>query len=109
MLKETPIDRRKYLRVAEAAERLNMSRQAVVFAIHAGGLPAIRSGKLFYVPLDAVLSYRPLASHARKGGPKGVTRRVYEKKEKPTENLPTRRPRGRPKGSTKRRELESSG
>lgn len=52
----------RYLTVNEVAEQMRVSRMTVYRLVHAGDLPAIRVGRSFRVPQDALDAY--LASAA---------------------------------------------
>lgn len=52
----------RYLTVAEVAEQMRVSRMTVYRLVHGGDLPAVRVGRSFRVPQDALDAY--LASAA---------------------------------------------
>lgn len=47
----------KFLTVAEVAEAMRVSRMTVYRLVHAGEMPAVRVGKSFRVPQDALERY----------------------------------------------------
>ncbi len=47
----------KFLTVAEVAEAMRVSKMTVYRLVHAGTLPAVRVGRSFRVPQDAVTEY----------------------------------------------------
>lgn len=47
----------RYLTVAEVAEQMRVSRMTVYRLVHAGDLPAVRVGRSFRVPQDALDAY----------------------------------------------------
>lgn len=47
----------RYLTVTEVAEQMRLSRMTVYRLVHAGDLPAIRVGRSFRVPQDALDAY----------------------------------------------------
>jgi excisionase family DNA binding protein len=47
----------KFLTVAEVAEAMRVSKMTVYRLVHAGTLPAVRVGRSFRVPEDAVTEY----------------------------------------------------
>ncbi len=49
--------RPQYLTVAEVAETMRVSRMTVYRLVHSGDLPAIRVGKSFRVPEQALVQY----------------------------------------------------
>lgn len=49
--------RPQYLTVAEVAETMRVSRMTVYRLVHSGELPAIRVGKSFRVPEQALVQY----------------------------------------------------
>lgn len=49
--------RPRFLTVAEVAEEMRVSRMTVYRLVHAGELPAIRVGKSFRVPDEALRQY----------------------------------------------------
>lgn len=49
--------RPQYLTVAEVAETMRVSRMTVYRLVHSGELPAIRVGKSFRVPEQALAQY----------------------------------------------------
>jgi len=46
-----------FLTVAEVAEAMRVSKMTVYRLVHAGTLPAVRVGRSFRVPQDAVTEY----------------------------------------------------
>ena len=54
---ETPLSDVKFLTVAEVASIMRVSKMTVYRMVHAGELPAIRVGRSFRVPEDAVHKY----------------------------------------------------
>jgi excisionase family DNA binding protein len=46
----------RFLTVPEVADRMAVSRMTVYRLVHSGHLPAIRFGRTFHVPVDAVES-----------------------------------------------------
>lgn len=54
--------RLRYLTVAEVAEVMRVSRMTVYRLVHAGELPAVRVGRSFRVPQDALDAYLEAAS-----------------------------------------------
>ena len=57
-----PQPRVRYLTVAEVAETMRVSRMTVYRLVHAAELPAVRVGRSFRVPQDALDAY--LAAHS---------------------------------------------
>jgi excisionase family DNA binding protein len=53
----TPLGNVKFLKVAEVAAALRVSRMSVYRLIHAGDLEAVRFGRNFRVPEHAVNAY----------------------------------------------------
>jgi len=51
------IDQVKFLTVAEVAAVMRVSKMTVYRLVHAGELPAVRVGKSFRVPQDALATY----------------------------------------------------
>ena len=47
----------QFLTVAEVAEAMRVSKMTVYRLVHAGTLPAVRVGRSFRVPQDAVTEY----------------------------------------------------
>ena len=47
----------QFLTVSEVAEVMRVSKMTVYRLVHAGELPAVRVGKSFRVPQDALTSY----------------------------------------------------
>ena len=47
----------QFLTVSEVAEIMRVSKMTVYRLVHAGELPAVRVGKSFRVPQDALTSY----------------------------------------------------
>lgn len=47
----------RYLTVAEVADVMRVSRMTVYRLVHAGELPALRVGRSFRVPEDALAAY----------------------------------------------------
>lgn len=54
--------RLRYLTVAEVAETMRVSRMTVYRMVHAGELPAVRVGRSFRVPQDALEAYLAASS-----------------------------------------------
>ncbi|MBA3233468.1 MAG: helix-turn-helix domain-containing protein [Propionibacteriales bacterium] len=52
-----PISEVKFLTVAEVATTMRVSKMTVYRLVHAGDLPAIRVGRSFRVPEEAVIEY----------------------------------------------------
>ena len=52
-----PQRRLRYLTVAEVAETMRVSRMTVYRLVHSGELPALRVGRSFRVPEDALEAY----------------------------------------------------
>lgn len=52
-----PISEVKFLTVAEVAASMRVSKMTVYRLVHAGDLPAIRVGRSFRVPEEAVNDY----------------------------------------------------
>lgn len=50
-------ERVRYLTVAEVAEMMRVSRMTVYRLVHGGELPAVRVGRSFRVPADALDAY----------------------------------------------------
>ncbi len=50
-------ERMRYLTVAEVAELMRLSRMTVYRLVHGGELPAVRVGRSFRVPQDALDAY----------------------------------------------------
>ena len=50
-------ERVRYLTVAEVAEMMRLSRMTVYRLVHTGELPAVRVGRSFRVPQDALEAY----------------------------------------------------
>lgn len=55
MTSEAP--RVQFLTVAEVADAMRVSKMTVYRLVHAGELPAVRVGKSFRVPQDALTTY----------------------------------------------------
>ena len=55
-------ERLRYLTVAEVAEMMRLSRMTVYRLVHSGELPAVRVGRSFRVPADALDAYLRAAS-----------------------------------------------
>ena len=49
--------RQRYLTVAEVAETMRLSKMTVYRLVHSGELPAVRVGRSFRVPQDALDAY----------------------------------------------------
>ena len=49
--------RPRFLTVAEVADEMRVSRMTVYRLVHSGELPAVRVGKSFRVPVDALRHY----------------------------------------------------
>jgi excisionase family DNA binding protein len=58
-------ERMRYLTVAEVAELMRLSRMTVYRLVHGGELPAVRVGRSFRVPQDALDAY--LRDHSVEG------------------------------------------
>lgn len=58
----TGIDRVRYLTVAEVADMMRLSRMTVYRLVHGGELPAVRVGRSFRVPQDALEAYLAASS-----------------------------------------------
>lgn len=58
----TASDRVRYLTVAEVAEMMRLSRMTVYRLVHGGELPAVRVGRSFRVPQDALVAYLAASS-----------------------------------------------
>ncbi len=58
-------ERMRYLTVAEVAELMRLSRMTVYRLVHGGELPAVRVGRSFRVPQDALDAY--LREHSVEG------------------------------------------
>lgn len=54
--------RLRYLTVAEVAETMRVSRMTVYRLVHGGELPAVRVGRSFRVPQDALDAYLEASS-----------------------------------------------
>ena len=54
--------RLRYLTVAEVAETMRVSRRTVDRLVHGGELPAVRVGRSFRVPQDALDAYLKASS-----------------------------------------------
>ena len=54
---EGPLSEVKFLTVAEVAAAMRVSKMTVYRLVHSGELPAIRVGRSFRVPADAVQVY----------------------------------------------------
>jgi excisionase family DNA binding protein len=55
--KERPLSEVKFLTVAEVATAMRVSKMTVYRLVHSGELPAIRVGRSFRVPEQAVHDY----------------------------------------------------
>lgn len=55
--KPPPLGQVRFLTVAEVAEIMRVSRMTVYRLVHSGELPAVRVGRSFRVPENAVHSY----------------------------------------------------
>lgn len=62
-------ERMRYLTVAEVAELMRLSRMTVYRLVHGGELPAVRVGRSFRVPQDALDAY--LREHSVDGAADG--------------------------------------
>ena len=62
-------ERMRYLTVAEVAELMRLSRMTVYRLVHGGELPAVRVGRSFRVPQDALDAY--LREHSVDGAGDG--------------------------------------
>lgn len=60
--------RQRYLTVAEVADVMRVSRMTVYRLVHGGELPAVRVGRSFRVPQDALEAYLAASSTERHGG-----------------------------------------
>jgi len=58
----TGSDRVRYLTVAEVADMMRLSRMTVYRLVHGGELPAVRVGRSFRVPQDALAAYLAASS-----------------------------------------------
>ncbi|MCP9957904.1 MULTISPECIES: helix-turn-helix domain-containing protein [Streptomyces] len=54
---ETPLNEVRFLTVAEVASVMRVSKMTVYRLVHSGHLPAIRVGRSFRVPEQAVHAY----------------------------------------------------
>jgi excisionase family DNA binding protein len=54
---ERPLSDVRFLTVAEVASLMRVSKMTVYRLVHAGGLPAVRVGRSFRVPEQAVHEY----------------------------------------------------
>ena len=54
---ERPLSEVRFLTVAEVASLMRVSKMTVYRLVHAGGLPAVRVGRSFRVPEQAVHEY----------------------------------------------------
>ena len=54
--------RLRYLTVAEVAETMRVSKMTVYRLVHGGELPAVRVGRSFRVPQDALEAYLAASS-----------------------------------------------
>ena len=54
--------RLRYLTVAEVAETMRLSKMTVYRLVHAGELPAVRVGRSYRVPQDALDAYLEAAA-----------------------------------------------
>ena len=52
----------RYLTVAEVADQMRVSRMTVYRLVHSGELPAVRVGRSFRVPQDALDAYLAAAT-----------------------------------------------
>lgn len=52
----------RYLTVAEVADMMRLSRMTVYRLVHSGELPAVRVGRSFRVPQDALDAYLTASS-----------------------------------------------
>ncbi|MEU4119039.1 helix-turn-helix domain-containing protein [Kitasatospora sp. NPDC028055] len=52
-----PADDIRFLTIADAAALLRVTKLTVYRLVHSGDLPAMRTGKAWYVPRDAALDY----------------------------------------------------
>jgi excisionase family DNA binding protein len=52
----------RYLTVAEVADMMRLSRMTVYRLVHSGELPAVRVGRSFRVPQDALDAYLAASS-----------------------------------------------
>jgi excisionase family DNA binding protein len=59
--------RLRYLTVAEVADVMRVSRMTVYRLVHGGELPAVRVGRSFRVPQDALDAYLAASSTERHG------------------------------------------
>lgn len=55
--RERPLSEAKFLTVAEVASVMRVSKMTVYRLVHAGDLPAVRVGRSFRVPEQAVYDY----------------------------------------------------
>jgi excisionase family DNA binding protein len=66
MLAFQSADGRHMVRVATAARWLNKYTRTIRWYIETGKLPAVRSGKLWFIAMDAVKAFRPRCQPRRK-------------------------------------------
>jgi excisionase family DNA binding protein len=57
--------RQRYLTVAEVAETMRVSKMTVYRLVHGGELPAVRVGRSYRVPQDALDAYLAASSVER--------------------------------------------
>ena len=60
--------KQRFLTVAEVAEQMRVSNMTVYRILHSGELPAIRVGRSFRVPAEALESYLSTYVVGREGG-----------------------------------------
>ncbi|MFG2199910.1 helix-turn-helix domain-containing protein [Kitasatospora sp. NPDC048715] len=60
-----PAEDIRFLDIAEAATLLRVSKLTVYRLVHSGDLPAVRTDRAWYVPLDATLAYLDTHDAAR--------------------------------------------
>ncbi|MDR1152408.1 MAG: helix-turn-helix domain-containing protein [Bifidobacteriaceae bacterium] len=65
MASNVPAPRPRFLTVAEVADHMRVSGMTVYRLIHAGGLRAVRVGRSFRVPQDAVEEFLAAAGDVR--------------------------------------------
>ncbi|MBO1753422.1 helix-turn-helix domain-containing protein [Actinotalea sp. BY-33] len=66
-----PEPRMRYLTVAEVADTMRVSRMTVYRLVHGGELPAVRVGRSFRVPQDALEAYLAASSVEGEQGSQG--------------------------------------
>lgn len=63
----------KYLTVAEVADAMRVSNMTVYRLVHSGELPAVRFGRSYRVPAEAVKEYLVAEKHTAAPGPRPAT------------------------------------